>query len=389
MSRRTYLGSAPGSTAQVWNGTITDNTAGSTYTLTITDELGNTVTSVYTIVSGDSSLTIAAASIATLFNSTAKQLDPRIGAISASSNTATVILTARTAGVPFTVAGTGGGTGPGAWTGTGNTVSNVGPNDANCPSNYAEGIVPVAADSITLSAGQILYGLQQGAVWTGPIVAMTGFIGAGRPGYRLKMTPSAFTWSVNGSQTPSFLDLNSANIAAYVNSTASIQGGAGLDVIGSNLASLTVNNGSVASAIGAGETATIATLTQTGGAVTDGSGLTLTTHTMTNGTATVYCAATTLTLSGGTCTTRGTGAMMTVNVTSTASFVPNSSGTITTLNTLGGNTDFTQSDVARTVTSWTYGAPAVVSYGKAVVTFTNGPQGASGLGNVKLTTVAA
>src|SRR5438874_387988 len=116
MATRTWLGSAAG-VKQVWQGTVADATAGSTYTLTFTDEAGGTVAITFTVVSGTT--TTVATGIAAAVNASA---DPRLsGAVVGSSNAAVVTLTAATAGVPFYVTPTAGGT-SGSWTGTGVTT---------------------------------------------------------------------------------------------------------------------------------------------------------------------------------------------------------------------------------------------------------------------------
>jgi hypothetical protein len=91
-----------------------------------------------------------------------------LAAIATFSGSTTAILTAATAGIPFHVSSTC--TGSGTLTRAA-TTPNAGPNDWNTAANWTTGVVPVAADTVTIdgrggstSANAILYGLDQSAV---------------------------------------------------------------------------------------------------------------------------------------------------------------------------------------------------------------------------------
>jgi hypothetical protein len=386
MAKRSYIGGAATVTQQVWKGNITTTTTGHTYTLQLTDETGTTVTFSYALVGGDTTTTLAAASWAAAFNLASNQLTPTYGALSATSSSNTVILTARNAGVPF-YPGTAGGTG--TWASTGTTTANSGPADLNTAANYAEGVVPVASDDVSFISGDVFYGLQESAVFTGKVEFAPTFKGnVGSAGIYLSIAPSAFTCEASGTGSM-WINMNSAAIALTINSTPAPSSGFGLNLLGSALTTVTVNGGSVAVANNAGETATITTIVNNGATVTAGVGTTLTNFTQSSGIG-VWVGAATLTLagvSGGTLTTRGTQAITTATV-SGGTLVSNSTGTITTLNRLGGLADFMQSRSTRTVTNDTYTLGGI-KFDPNVVTFTNGAKPLSGSGPTTWTAKAA
>lgn len=116
-----------------------------------------------------------------------------------------------------------------------------------------------------------------------------------------------------------------------------------------------------------------------GALVTVGYGATATTINQTDGDAVLLAAATTINQLGGTMTTRGTGAITTVNA--GGKFVSNSTGTITTITAMGnGEADFSQSPVARTVTNARVDGPGAkfnadngaMRTGSVSLTLTNG-----------------
>jgi len=138
-----------------------------------------------------------------------------------------------------------------------------------------------------------------------------------------------------------------------------------------------VRKGSVGIAYLTGETTTVATIKSnyisqklTDADVYIGSGVTLTTLSMLGGTVDLLCAATTVTNEGGTLTTGGSGAIITLNADG-GTVNSNSTGTITTMNITGGTVDFTKSQAARTVTTLKVDAPGIVKYDSSIVTLTN------------------
>lgn len=373
MSQRTWEGGAA-AVAQVWAGSVTDATAGHTYTLTFTDEAGGTVTLTYTVQGGDTTTTIAT-NIAALVTAS---VDPRVKAVTAASATNQVTLTARSAGAPFYVA-TGG---TGTWTGTGNTTVNQGPSDWNTIANWVENAVPVGGDNVTLTGNSdILYGLQTGLT-LGAFSALGTFSGkAGGPGLYLKFIATSFYWAGSG---VAYIDLSTSAISPRIVTTNSQSApNYGLYLLGSALTTVIQEAGSVGFAAVDGRTATAATyqLQGTQGRCRIGGGVTLTNFNMDGGTAELACAAAAVTAEGGTLTTVGTGAITTLN-NNGATCYPNSAGTITNLNCNGGTTDMTQTQVARTVTTPKVGRGATLKYDPANVTMTTPPAPVTGTGPV-------
>lgn len=383
MAKRTFVSTTATQIAQIWQGTITTTTNGHTYTLPVTDELGTVYTFTYTLANPPAtSTTLAATAFIAQWNA---DTTPVVQRVTATQNAGTVILTADAAGTPFYI-GTPGGTG--TWTGTGNTTTNLGNADFAIKANWVEGIVPVAGDDVTLVSGNLSYGLQQATVLTGKLTIANTWTGAiGATAEYLVSAPTAFICSANASSSsPMYVNIGSAAIAPLINSTGSPASGYGLYLLGSAMTTVQFVSGSLGIALNAGETATATTLSNLNGTVETGTGLTLTSFSQANGTGTVNAAATNLTVSAGTLTTLGTGAYTTVTVTSTGLFIGNSSGTITTLKRLGGTSDFTQSAVARTVTSESYSG-GVIKFLPTVLTISNSTP-LSGIGAISNTTKA-
>jgi hypothetical protein len=137
-----------------------------------------------------------------------------------------------------------------------------------------------------------------------------------------------------------------------------------------------VRKGKVGIAFTTGETSTVGTITSsyTSQQASDadvyiGSGVTLTTLKQVGSRCTLGCAATTVTQTGGTLTTVGTGAITTVNANGGTANL-NSTGTITTLNIGGSAVDMTKSLQARTVTTAKLNSGSF-KFDPAVVTLTN------------------
>lgn len=363
MANRTWKGGNT-AVAQVWKGTITTTTAGHVYTVTLTDSNVDTSAIAYTLTGSEGSATAVALAFITAWNAS---VDPRIAAITASQNAGQVILTADTAGVPFSAAAT---TTSGTWSGTGNTTANAGPNDWNDAANWYQAAVPVASDNVIIQGSTaIKYGLDQSGVAL-TAVNFQNYTGvAGLPGAPLKLNLTTLNFSSSGL---AYLNLGSSTVSPRITQTASAGTDAyGLYLLGSGIVTLLVEGtASVGVAVNKGETSTITTAQCAGSAkLTIGPGVTLTTYHQTNGSGSVQCAATTIQADAGTLATIGSGAVTTF-LNYGATCYPNSSGTITTFKNYGGVSDFTQSDVARTVTTPTiYGGSIKVD--PAIVTFTN------------------
>lgn len=386
MSKRTFVSTSATPVFQVWKGTITTFTNGLTYKLIVTDELGGTYTFTHTVVNPpETDATTTAAAFIAQWNA---DTTPSVQAIVATQLAGQVILTARTAGTPFYVATT---TQTGAWAATPSvTTINLGPADFGTVSNWVEGVVPVALDDVTFVSGSLLYGLQQAAVLTGKLTFAATWKGAiGSAGLYMMAVPTSFVDNTSASATTAkWVNVGNAAIALQINSTGAPSSGYGLNILGSALTVVTVASGSVGVALAAGETAGIATLSNLNGTVETGLGVaTSISFSQANGTGIVNAGATSITVSAGTVTTQGTGAVTTATVTGTGTFIGNSSGTISTLKRLGGTADFTQSSVARTVTSESYSG-GTIKFAPAILTITNSTP-LAGLGAIQNTTKAA
>lgn len=345
MAINRWINNTGAEVAQVWKGTITTTTNGHTYVVTLTMDDASTVAITYVVANPpDTTATLVATGFIAAWNASTH---PAVARITATQSGAQVILTADTAGVPFSVAASGTGT----WSGTGNTTSNVGNNDYGTASNWSLNTVPASTNDVVIggpTSGQsvsILYGLNQSSV---DIAAFNvqkdynGQIGREEDGksYYLRIDPD--TVDYQGSANLAFIDIGSANISPQVECNGSaLTGKFALYLKGSNIATLEVRKGKVGIAPLTGETTTVATLLvsflsnpQGDSDVTVGSGVTLTTLTQSGGKCLLKCAATTVTNYVNTeLTTDGSGAITTWNLYGKG--YPNSTGTVTTLNLYG------------------------------------------------------
>lgn len=366
MAIRTWKGGAA-AVAQVSRATPANVEVDDIFTLTLTNEAGETASVSFT------------ATAATVANVTAglaaawsASNDPRFAAITASDQTTYLRLTAKSAGVPFYLtSGTidGGGANTQTLVIT-TTTPSQGPYDYNCPANWVEGAVPDAGKDVVIAgAVKILYGLDQSGVAISDFTVggYSGTIGAlGSP---LKIDPDSFLFQSTG-QT--HIDIGSAAIAPRVTGTAGGGSGSfGLYLAGSAMTTLKVEGGSVGLATAIGQTAAAATILVSDATVFVGSGVTMTTYSQTSGAGTIECAATTISADSGTLTVNGSGAVTTVNNGNAyggATMYLNTSGTITTLNAKGGTTTFAGSRTARTVTTLNLYCGASVKRDPAIVT---------------------
>lgn len=361
MANNAFRNPANTAVAQVWKGTITTTTNGHTYVVTITDDDGTTAAITYTVANPpDTTTTLVATGFITAWNASS---NPLVSRITATQSSGQVILTADTAGIPFSVATSGTGT----WSGTGNTTSNVGNNDYGTARNWQLDLVPVATDDVIIDSGDsgtssvdLLYSLNQSSVAIADFRVLPGYSGNigrftfGLPHY-LRIDPDLFRYE--GSGALAMFNIGSANIDCYINSTGKPTTQRYSTYLkGSNIATCYVQRGVVGIAPLDEDTATVATLNvgyvdnQAGDSkVTVGTGVTLTTLSQTAGFVELRCAATTVNCGyGSSLLTRGSGAVTTMNVYGTA--VLDSTGTITTLNVYG-TVDFSRSRAARTVTT--------------------------------------
>jgi hypothetical protein len=258
----------------------------------------------------------------------------------------------------------------------GNDTGNEG--DLAIAANWSPSGVPASGDNvrfppgsndITDSLDELSTANLSGAL--GVVVFEEGYSGAIANAFEnMLFTCTRFEFSGTGL---SYISLEASAIVPEIR-TAS-QGGAGyhgLYLIGSAISTLNVIGGNVGIATRNGETATTTTVRVIGetASVTLGLGTTVTTIYQAAGDSEIHCAATTITVEGGTLRTREVGAVTTMNVRG-GEVYPESTGTITTLNADGGTTDFTGSGAARTVTTFKQNRGATVVYDPTILTITN------------------
>lgn len=255
--------------------------------------------------------------------------------------------------------------------------------DYSVSGNWSPSGVPIAGDVVRIPAATaaITAGLNQSAVALDGFYVEAGYSSAiGTISANLQVTVSSGNPFVFAGQGVAYIDLGSSAISPIVNNTATVATGLGfgLYLTGSALVALYVNRGSVGLAARGGNTSTCPIIncqftTNQIGDVTLylGAGCTLTTVNQTGGTLSINSAATTITAQAGTTFISGVGAVTTFT-NNGATCYPTTSGTITTCNANAGITDFTRSQVARTVTTLnSAGNDAVIIYDPAFVTVTN------------------
>lgn len=226
------------------------------------------------------------------------------------------------------------------------------PNDWSVTGNWVEGSVPVSTDDVIIPAGSanITAGLNQSAVTLGSLVLerFSGDIGTSS-GYLQVAVSGEFRVDCIGGQQ--FIDIGASAISPIVDNSAGARSGErGFNILGSAIATLVVNSGSVGVAIAPSDSATVTSVKALGGNVWVGENVTLTNLYAFGGDVRLQCAATLLELNGSRVSSYGTGAITTVTSYS-GNFTPMSTGTITTLNVNGGVIDFNRTSAARTVTT--------------------------------------
>jgi len=362
MATRTWVGGAP-TQVQVSTAAVTAYDATTTYSVIITGENGATTT-ISVVGSGGTTTTVAAA-LVVAFNAS---VSPLCTGITASNSSANFILTADTAGVPFTPT-TSEVTGTGTIGDFSVTTPNSGPNDYNCIGNWAQAAIPVANDLVLITGtSNITYGLNQSSVEVDGFYVMPGYSGTiGTASAYLQIdVDNATRFEFSGTGT-SYIDVGGAAISPIIKKTKTATGGqAGLYLKGSALVTIDQQSGVVRY-----DSTTFTTL-YVGSASSCtayvASTCTVTTVQNMGGTIVLECAATTVNNQSGTLTTEGSGAITTLNC-DAGTVYSNSSGTVTTVNADGGTVDFSKNRVARTVTTMNFRG-ATVKYDANVMTFT-------------------
>lgn len=314
--------------------------------------------------------------------------------LTATSSSAVVTLTANTAGVPHTITCTENTVGTGTAT-LANSIVASGPNYYNNVNNWDEGSVPAAADDAYVDNDDesILYGLSNAGATLTSFNVGASFIGEiglpkendnGYTEYRgdyLAIDASAINVGRGDGPGSGRLKINSGTVQTaieVIKTGGAVETGLPAFIWKGSHASNTVSvkDGSFGAAVYGGETATIATLNQSGGSVFVGSGITLTTVLKSAGSyvgnhpsgATI----TTFTNSGGDATLFGAGVITTLNVTG-GLVRSNLTGTITAMNVGGrgpAQVDMRGDPTTKTVSTLTLdpGGEVLIVPGK--VTFT-------------------
>ncbi len=290
-----------------------------------------------------------------------------------------------------------------------NTTVNSGPNDVAHPLNYSTGALPVNGDDLYIvnTSQGLLYNLSalSGVTLNSCTLdsSFTGTIGLPqnnpngyveyRPTY-LQVGVTTFTINTGTGGGSGRIKVNfgsvqvNATIASAGSASATDQGTPAVILLGTNASNvLTVNQGTVGSAIYPGETSQWATVnlghltsSRTDSQVTLGTGCTLGTVHQNGGSLTVNSNVTTVTQNDGTLTVLGAAAVTTLSLLGGRCYYQ-STGTVTTASVDDGATlDFTRDPRARTVTNCTvYGGGSLLDPYQTV-TWTNPVFFPSGLG---------
>ena len=411
MATRTHRGGAV-AIKQVTTITVADTWAnGDTATLTIngrdlTVTVGddNSTTQVATLLKEAVNSSIPTDSTASISPSGKARDISEFSDIEATSASAVLTLTAKTAGIPFTVTASETTAGNGSLGSPTTATSATGPYHWNNADNWAEGSVPVDDDDVVFDgdSGSVKYGLDQSDVTLTSIDIREGYdgeiglpqvnsdtVGFEYPEYRdteLKIGNSGD--GVNMSVTidssvsgPMRFDFNTGQVTVDIHNTGSAQQDGTPNVIlkGSHASNVVnINRGSVGIAYLPGDTATVATLrvgfveNPAGDAIVNvGTGTTLTTINQSGGVLQTDSAATTISQTDGESTLLS-GAHTTLNIDGGTCHY-RSTGTITTANVGGGGElDFSRDQRSRTVTNCNVYAGGTVRDPQKTVTWSNG-----------------
>lgn len=246
--------------AQVSRGTITTDTTGHTYTVTLTDDQGGTAALTYTLTGTDTTATIAAASFAAAWNASN---DPYISQITASASAGVVTLTAKVAGAPFSAAYSA--DSGGAWSDTGTTTASSGPNDLGLAANWSLAALPTGGVNVVIPSGSaaILYGLGAisavnigGFYIDGHSARIGRYVGSKLHSLRLN-APDAVRISGTGSLVA--LDIGAAAIPILIDHTGNRDSGtrAVVNIVGSAITDVTHVRGQAGIASAPGQTSTV------------------------------------------------------------------------------------------------------------------------------------
>jgi hypothetical protein len=234
--------------------------------------------------------------------------------------------------------------------------------------NWKEGAGPTASDDVWLQGGQPIDGSDESGTAIDELLdQLNADIGTDQAYLQLDPDSVIFDYT-SGTH---YVDLGSADIDVLVRQAG--QSEYSLYLLGSDLNTLTNQDGYVAVGAFLNDSPTLETLRQDGdGRTWIGSGTTMTTVYQKSGRVLMECAGTTVTVHGGTFITRGSGAITTINQYG-GTVKLNSSGTVTTYNHYGGTLDATGDSIAKTITTYnpyTNGSPRL-RLDPSIVTVTN------------------
>lgn len=351
------------------------------FTLTVTGDDG--ITNAVNFTATAATAANVAAGLVAAWNASTHRLCTPITA----SGSSTVVLTADTAGRPFSVAATttdGGGNNTQTLT-KASTTASAGPEDWGLAGNWFTNAVPVDGDNVVIDAratDDLLYSMNQSSVDLTTLDVYMSYVnqlGDTTNPLRISATTCQIGLPVGDGSSPSGptfvnLDFGSVNntTKVYNGRKTGINGLLPINLKGSHSANILHVYGGVVGVATArpGDTATFVTVKVDGGKCVLSSGVTTSTVTQIGGELVQGCACTTLTQDAGTLETNGSGAITTATINGTAYL--ESSGTITTLEVRSsGNVDMTGSKVARTVTTLQMHKGSTLAYDPAVVTITN------------------
>lgn len=411
MSTRTHRGGAVAikqvTTITVANTWAADDTATLSINgrdLTVTVGTAATTTDVATLLKEAVNSSIPGDSTASVSPSGKARDIPEFSDIEATSSAAVLTLTAKTAGVPFTISASESTAGDGTLGTPTEATAATGPFHWDNPDNWAEGNVPVDGDDIVFDghSGSVKYGLDQSDVTPASIDIREGYegeiglpeinsdtVGFEYPEYRpteLKIGNSgdgvnlAMTIDA-GNSGPLRFDFHTGQVTVDVHNTGPAQddGTPAVVLKGTHAGNVVnVNRGALGIAYLPGDTATVATLrvgfveNPAGDAnVIVGTGVTLTTINQSGGILRTSSPATTLNQSDGDSTLLS-GAHPTLNIDGGTCHY-RSTGTITTANVGGGGElDFSRDQRSRTLTNCNAYAGATIHDPQKTVTWTNG-----------------
>ena len=371
--------------------TVDGTPANNTFTVTFTDEAGNTIA---VSEAGDTNASTTAAALVTAINN---HSSPVVGMATASQSSGTLTLTATTAGIPFTAAASITGGGSGTFTDFTVTTANSGPNDWGTAENWVGGAVPVAADTVLIPAGTaaILYGLNQSGVElaTFEIRGHGNQIGKTDNGYlQIDLPTAAITVTLNKPSGECWIDFGTTADAGGLTlcveqcaaASTATRGNYGMKVRGHDLVSLSLGGGRLGfnvdldgsescSAFSVASNLSDAYL-EIGVGTTDKAGAVIDSVSITSGEAHSYSAVTNYYCRGGGVAHTYVGAISaTVDAWgATAEFHTHGSGTLTAVTLRDGATlDNSADAIAKTVTNCTAYAGTVIKDPFGTITWTN------------------